>query len=153
MQVRCRLFVHPCCLFTVSLVLQALKNAAEDLTTMLETTERDMRRESAVPQVKDAVAGVLIAIRQGDKVTMKKRSDDLNDGGNRAIEVALQRKERAVDPALVDSYVHDLQQIQPLHREATLRAVEMATPDKPTLRRVAEMARDVLGELIVCFRL
>ncbi len=125
--------------------MQQLKNAAEDLTAEVERTERDMRHESAVPQVKDAVAGVLIAIRQGDKASMKKRSDELTEGGNRAIEVALQRKERAVDPTLVDSYVRDLQHIQPLHQESTQLAVAMNPPDRPTLRRVAETARDVLN--------
>ncbi len=43
----------------------------------------------------------------------------------------MQRKDCAVDPDLVDSYMRDLQQIQLLHQQSTQAVVDMNLPTGP----------------------
>lgn len=128
--------------------VQTLKNAAEDLAELLQKAETQYRQASGVPQVKDAVTGVLVAIRHGDKVGMRNKSAELCVAAERALSIARDHKAHSSNPDLVEDFIRDLQELQPLHRQATQVAASMDHADRPSLRRVAETARDMLSVVL-----
>jgi hypothetical protein len=128
--------------------LAKMQKAADDLYRKVASGEEEFRRDSAVPEVRDAVSAVLGGVRGGDVDAVAQGSKKVDEGSQRAIALAKARlAENSNDEAsrqMMENFVSDLEILAPLHQEAAQKAKENPA-DRKALRRVAETARDVLS--------
>ncbi len=119
-------------------------SCVRSLISAMQTGEDFFRKESALLDVRDAVASLLVAVRAGDSGGLSSGSANVVSHATRAVELGKSRAEASPNEELVQSYVRDLDMLIPLHGEAARKAVGDAK-DRASWRRVAETGRDVLS--------
>jgi hypothetical protein len=124
--------------------LVQMVNHIRALTQALQAGEDFFRKESAVPDVRDAVANLLVAIRAGDAVAVSSSSASVQVGGKRALDLGKARAPTCPNAELANNFVRDLGLLLPLHDEAAHKAVA-DIKDRAAWRRAAETGRDVLS--------
>lgn len=124
--------------------LRSMLASMRTLITAVLSAEAEYRVQSAVPEVREAVCKLLMAVRSNDIPELTSSSQAVEAGGNRALDLAKARADQAINAELVANFIRDLTVLVPLHSESARKAA--ADPkNRGAWRRAAETGRDVLS--------
>jgi hypothetical protein len=124
--------------------LRSMLASIQSLIVTVQAAEAEYGKDSAVPEVRDAVCKLLVAARSIDAPGLVESSQLVERGANRALELGRAKVSTAVNAELVQNFLRDLNVLLPLLVDVSRKAA-MDPKNRGQWRRAAETGRDVLS--------